>query len=235
MHGTPVNQMSYQSQFATLFMRHLRKGHLRSAGIQILAVAIVMLLCGMVLLGANVKEMRRGDERVQQSNAMLVHIAEMGTEVLDVEMSVRGYALTGYPEFRVYNAREQQTSRQLMQQLSLATAGDAEQARRYATLKTVMTRRMTMMNKLLALDAGHAGEISGAIVNPQVRGDRFTAVQMLSEMREHELTRLKQRQETARRQAEQSYDLAIGIVVTAFLLSAAGLLLAQGGLQQRES
>jgi CHASE3 domain sensor protein len=221
--------MMFETKFAEVVQRHLRKGHLRSAGIQILIVAIVMLLSGMVLLGANLKEMRRSDAWVQRSNAVLLRLAEVNAQLIDIEMSVRGLALTKDPAFQRYQARAQADTRTVMHNLLRAVGNEPEQLARYDRLKALMLKRMALFLRLSRLGPNCAADVARAIVDPEVRADRFTAADILTAMRSYELRQLAARQKAAQIDAEQSYGLAIGIVATAFLLSALGLILTQGG------
>ncbi len=86
----------------------LRRGQLRHAGSQMLAVAGALLAAGMLLLGVNVSTMRHNFAWVQQADDVLLQISDLQTGIYGVELSVRGYALTDDPRFLVYvqnNAR----------------------------------------------------------------------------------------------------------------------------------
>ena len=68
-----------------------QRGHMRQTGTSCLFGAVVLLLSGMMLLGANVSKLRDSYTRIQRSNAVLLQLDEVDAKLVGVEMTVRGY------------------------------------------------------------------------------------------------------------------------------------------------
>ena len=209
----------------TLFQR----GYLRQTGTPMLFAAIVLLLSGIVMLGANVSVLRANSAMVQRTDDALIQISEVDAKLVGVEMTVRGYALTDDPSFLRYQQYERSHIAAAMDRLAALIANEMSQASRFAELRDVVAKRLALYAYLSGLGPGHAKEVAAAITDPAKRHDMLSARSHLTDMRNQELKLLTERQGASARQASRTYALAIGIVVLAFGFGALGFVFALAG------
>ena len=217
--GAPVQaKMPTTEGLKTLFQR----GHLRQTGSSCLFGAVVLLLSGMTLLGANVSKLRDSYTRVQHSNAVLLQLGEVDAKLVGVEMTVRGYALTDDPAFLKYQKSEREHTTAAMDKLATLIGTDAARASSYRLLKSLVAKRLALYAYLSGLGPGHAHDVAVAISDPAKRNDMYNARILMARLRDDEMKLLAERQDAATQQAAYSYKLALMIVVLAFVLSAVG-------------
>jgi len=199
-----------------------RRGHLRQTGVSCLFGAVVLLLSGMMLLGANVSKLRDSYTRVQRSNAVLLQLAEVDAKLVGVEMTVRGFALTDDPAFLKYQKYEREHTTAAMDKLATLIGTDASRASSFRLLKSLVAKRLALYAYLSRLGPGHAHDVAIAIRDPAKRNNMLNARTLMAHLRDDEMKLLAERQDAAAGQAAYSYKLAFGIVVLAFILSALG-------------
>jgi CHASE3 domain sensor protein len=202
-----------------------RRGHLRQTGTSCLFCAVVLLLSGMMLLGANVSKLRDSYAWVQRSDTVLLQLAEVESRLVGVEMTVRGYALTDDPAFLGYQKPERERLLIAMDKLAALLGGDASRAALFMQLQDKTEKRLVLYAYLSALGPGHAQDVAAAIRDPAKRNDMNMAHDLIRLLRVKELKLLAARQDATAQQAAHSYNLAFGIVVLAFALSALGFAL----------
>ena len=207
----------------------LRRGHLRQAGSSALFAAVVLLLSGMILLGINVSTMRKNFEWVQQTDDVLQQISTLESGVTGVELTVRGYALTDDTRFLVFQRNNLHIIELAADKLAGLIAHSPSQLSQFAALRQTVDVHCQLFTALTGLGPGHAREVAAAIVNRKYRDVMDKLRGQLSAFRQEERQLLVQRQETATAQASRTYDIAIGIVLTAFVLGVLGIVLAQSG------
>lgn len=222
--------MSQEFPLVHLFVRRLRHGHFRHAGTQVLVFAVVLLLSGMVLLGANVSSLENDFERVRHSNQTLLTLAEIDKEAIGVEFSVRGLALTAHSEYREFFANRRAHLRRAMAQLSQLLAGDAGRMRDAAKMRGLLEKRIARLEGLIS--DGSPSEVARAIVQAQVRQDRYDALAIVKSLRERTLSTLEAEYRVSHDKSVATYHQAMVIVASAFLLIALGLFLVYGGGRQ---
>jgi CHASE3 domain sensor protein len=212
----------------------LQRGYLRQTGTPMLFAAIVLLLSGIVLLGANVSVLGANSTLVQRTDDALIQISEVDAKLVGVEMAVRGYALTDDPSFLNYQQYERNHVTAAMDRLATLIAGEASQTSRFALLRVLVAKRLTLYTYLTDLGSGHAKEVADAITDPLKRHDMLSARLTLNALRDRELKLLAERQAVSAHQATRTYTLAIGIVVLAFVFAVLGLAFAQIGRGRAE-
>lgn len=221
--------MPPEAGFWQILNHHVRRGHLRAAGTEILVAAIMLLIAGMMLLGVNISELHNIGVSVQQSDAALLQIAEVDNNILGLELSMRGYALSQRPDY-VQSYRQRSTRlRTSLRDLSVRLADQPEQAARLADLNRFAAERFATFDALLALGPQGRDTVIRTIVDPQLRTTRIAAQDVLYAVRTDELARTSARQGLGERKVEQTFLLAAVIVVVAFALAICGLVLAGGG------
>ena len=209
----------------TLFQR----GYLRQIGTPVLFAAVVLLLSGVLLLSANVAALRKSSAFVDRTNRTLLQIAEVDALLVGVEMTVRGYALTDDPAFLEYQNDERARLKIAMDKLAPLIAGEASQTSGFSRLQVVVAKRLALYTYLSGLGPGHAKDVAAAITDKAKRRGMIEARATLNAMRDRQLQFLAERQATASLQAARTYELAIGIVVLAFVFSALGFAFALYG------
>ena len=200
-------------------------GYLRQIGTPMLLCAVVLFVSAMAMLGDNVSQVRTGYASVQRSNAALLDIAEINTQVMGIDMTVRGYALTGNPVFLHYEADNRELLRRAMDDLASLIAGEAGHSVSMATLRQLVARHEAVFAKLSDLGPGHGADVAAAITDPAKREARYAVQRALTALHADELKLLDARRNAAERQASRTFEIAFGIVFLAFVASALGFAL----------
>jgi CHASE3 domain sensor protein len=205
------------------------RGHLRETGTSALVVAAALLLSAVLLLGVNVSSMRRNFDWVQQVDNELLQLSAVESGVIGDELSVRGYALTNDPMFLTYQKSNRRDAAVSMAKLAALVAGDAEQTARFVKLQRVIAKHSDVFGALTRLGPGQAPAVAAAIVDQKNRVVTDDVRTQLTSFRDDELTLLAKRQTMAAAQASRTYNIAVAIVVAAFLLGGLGVLVSQYG------
>lgn len=207
---------------------HIRHGHLRAAGTEILVAAIMMLLAGMMLLGVNISELHSIGQAVARSNAALLQIADTDHNILGIELSLRGYALSLRPDYvGTYRTRAANLKKAL-DQLALCLEDQPKQAARLRNIRDFSYRQMATFDALLQLDYTDQATVVRVVTNPQMRDERHAAQDVLYAIRNDEMQRVLDRQSAAESKVRETFFMAGTIVAVAFLLAIVGLILAVG-------
>ena len=210
------------------------RGYLRQIGTPTLIGSIVLLISALLLLGANVSALRNSFAWVQRTDDVLVQLAAVETRLVANELTVRGYALTDDPIFLTYQKNEQGQMAMAIRKLAVLIADEPSQKNRFAALRSLVDKRMAHFARLTSLGPGHAQEVAVAIRDPQKRTVMRAARGQAITMRNEELKLLANRQAAVAEQSTRAYELAIGIVLLAFVFGGLGLAFAQIGRDRAE-
>ena len=205
------------------------RGYLRQIGTPTLIGSVVLLICALLLLGANVSALRDSFVWVQRTDDVLVQLSEVETRLVGNELTVRGFALTDDPVFLTYQKSEQDQMAAAMGKLTTLIAEEPSQASRFTVLRGLVDKRLTHFTYLTSLGPGHAQEVAVAIRDPDKRAVMRAARAQVITMRAEELKLLANRQAAVAEQSTRAYELAIGIVILAFVFGALGFAFAQIG------
>jgi CHASE3 domain sensor protein len=212
----------------------VRQGYLRQIGTPTLIGSVVLLICALLLLGANVSALRNSFTWVQRTDDVLVQLSEVETRLVANELTVRGFALTDDPVFLTYQKSEQDQMAAAMVKLTTLIAEEPSQASRFAVLRGLVDKRLTHFAYLTSLGPSHAQDVAVAIRDPQKRAVMRAARAHVITMRNEELKLLANRQAAVAQQSTRAYQLAIGIVLLAFVFGGLGLAFAQIGRGRAE-
>lgn len=212
----------------------VRQGYLRQIGTPTLIGSVVLLICALLLLGANVSALRNSFTWVQRTDDVLVQLSEVETRLVANELTVRGFALTDDPVFLTYQKSEQDQMAAAMVKLTTLIAEEPSQASRFAVLRGLVDKRLTHFAYLTSLGPSHAQDVAVAIRDPQKRAVMRAARAQVITMRNEELKLLANRQAAVAQQSTRAYQLAIGIVLLAFVFGGLGLAFAQIGRGRAE-
>ena len=197
-------------------------GYLRQIGTPMLLGAVVLLVSAMSMLGDNVSQVRTGYASVQRSNAALLDLAEINTQVMGIDMTVRGYALTGNPVFLRYEADNRKLLGSAIDDLGSLIADEPGHSVSMTTLRTLVARHEAVFSQLSDLGPGHANDVAAAITDPAKREARYAVQRALTALHTDELKLLDARRNATERQASRTFEIAFGIVFFAFVTSALG-------------
>ena len=202
---------------------------MRQIGTPTLIGSVVLLISALLLLGANVSALRNSFAWVQRTDDVLVQLAAVETRLVGNELTVRGYALTDDPVFLTYQKNEQEQMATAMGKLSTLIAEEPSQKNRFTALRALVGKRMAHFADLTRLGPGHAQDVAVAIRDPNKRAVMRAARTQVIAMRNEELKLLANRQAAVAEQSTRAYELAIGIVVLAFVFAVLGFAFAQIG------
>jgi CHASE3 domain sensor protein len=212
----------------------VRQGYLRQIGTPTLIGSVVLLISALLLLGANVSALRNSFAWVQRTDDVLVQLSEVELRLVGNELTVRGFALTDDPVFLTYQKSEQDQMAAAMGKLTALIAEEPSQSNRFAVLRGLVDKRMAHFAYLTSLGPGHAQEVAMAIRDPGKRAVMRAARAQVIAMRNEELKLLANRQAAVAQQSTRAYQLAIGIVILAFVFGGLGLAFAQIGQSRAE-
>jgi CHASE3 domain sensor protein len=202
---------------------------LRQIGTPTLIGSVVLLICALLLLGANVSALRDSFVWVQRTDDTLLRISDVELHMSNAELAVRGYALTSDPSFMTYHKMERQKVEDAMKRLATLLSGEASQTRRFVELRRLTEQRLELFDHLVDLGPGHQQEVGAAVLNPGNRTVMRAARTEMATLRAEELKLLANRQATVTEQSMRAYQLAIGIVVLAFVFAVLGFAFVQTG------
>lgn len=208
------------------------RARLRRLGLPLVLAAVGLLVAAMAMLGANVSALRASYSRVQQSNSVLLELAEINTLVMGIDMTVRGYALTDNPDFLTYQADNRRRLDYAIENLAALTSGDRAQAARVSSLRPLIAEHEELFLQLSSHGPGHAKEVAAAISDPAKRKIRYAVQNTLTVIHNEEVELLSASQKMAEQQVARTIYLALGIIVFAFLAGIVGVALT---LNQRRS
>jgi CHASE3 domain sensor protein len=189
--------------------------------------AIVLLVSATLLLSANISALRGSLARMDHSQKVLNTISELETGLLGEEMIVRGYALTGDASFlrmQAAGARNRDAARIELTRLMTAEPERAAQARR---VMDDIARHVEIFGNLSGNGPDKAIVVARAIVDPGVRDNMRRVRTGLRQLRAAELNDLSAHQRDITGQLGRAFFLAIGIIITAFVLGGIGMWAAQ--------
>ncbi|MDR3528090.1 MAG: CHASE3 domain-containing protein [Rhizomicrobium sp.] len=203
----------------------LDAGTLREMGLTLLIVSLVLFVSAMLLLGANVSELRQGYARVQQSNGALLELASVDTEILRVEMTVRGYVLSGDPMYLTWKQMETSALQDRVASFDSVFRDDPAQMANVKTLKRLLNEHRVFFDDLSRRAPSDRAAVIADIIAYSKRVGRRSIEDHLLTMRANEMKSLAQQQLLAETRVVNAYRNAIGISAAALLFASLGFTL----------
>lgn len=204
-----------------------RRGHLRDLGLPTMFGAIVLLVSATLLLGANISALRGSLARMDHSQKVLNTISELETGLLGEEMVVRGYALTGDASFLRMQALGARNREAACNKLTGLMAAEPQRAAEVNRVMQDIARHVEIFGNLSGYGPDKAAVVAHAIVDPGVRDNMRKVRSGLKQLRAAELDDLSAHQRAITGQLGRAFVLAIGIIITAFILGGIGMWAAQ--------
>lgn len=203
----------------------LDQGLFRELGVPALAVSLVLFVSAMTLLGANLSELRASNGRVQQTNEVILQLAMVNTDILRIEMTVRGYALSGDPDYFTWLKMAEEADRARLDALEKEASGDADERSDVTTLKRLLAAQSAYFNQLIQRLATDRAGVIAEIVDYSKKVKRRPIENLLANMRDDQMRRLREQQQVAEDRVVDAYRYAIAISSLALVFGAAGFAL----------
>lgn len=208
---------------------------LREFGVSALAAAMVLFGAAMVMLNENVTQLRRSFAWVEQVHAVQKQIDAVNNRLAGVEMTVRGYTLTGDPAFL---RRHRNTHGRLVVAMrdlrDLAASEPALQAD-FAELRTAVALHEALYDTMIGLGPRQQAVVAEAITNPAKRRFNGRAIDALNRMEATEQRLWAKRHTDAEREARATYAIAIGVAGLALVVGSMGFALTLFGRRRTPS
>jgi len=203
----------------------LDAGILREMGLPMLVVSLVLFVSAMTLLGANVSELRQSYARVQQSNEALLELESINNDILRVEMTVRGYILSGDPIFLTWKQYGTSAMLDRLATFDSVFNRDSDQAANVKKLRALLIEHSAFFDSLAKRVSSDRDRVVSEIVAYGKRVGRRNIENLLMDMRAREMKELAEQQVRAETRVVSAYRYAIGMSAAALLLAGLGFAL----------
>lgn len=202
---------------------------LREFGVSALFAAVVLFVAAMVMLNQNVVQLRRSFDWVERAHVIQKRIDDVNNSMNSVEMTVRGFALTG--DLRFLERYKKMHAVLMGAVKDLDDLAMVETALRPAikALQTAVDGHEALYGTLIGHGPAEQAIVAEAITNPSKRLFSAKANNVLSRMEHMERRLFEARYAEAEREAAVTYRVAIGIAGLAFLTGTLGFALALFG------
>lgn len=207
------------------FWDFLERGLLRELGVPALAASLVLFVSAMTLLGANVSALRSAYAQVQTTNQALLEMAMMNSDILRIEMTVRGYALSGDPDYLVWQKMSEDTIDTRIATFDKLVRDDPDELRDVTKLKTLLASHRAYFRAMAQMVPTNRDRVVAEMVDYSKKVKRRPIEALLSDMRDDETRRLATQQHEAETRVVAAYRYAIGLSSIALLLGAIGFAL----------
>jgi CHASE3 domain sensor protein len=203
----------------------LDQGLFRDLGLPALVASLVLFVSAMGLLSTNISEMRTGYARVRETNEALLQIAMVNADILRIEMSVRGYALSGDASYLAWQGMAEQALQNRLATLEKTVADDPGQRREIETLKSLVAAHWAHFNAMAKLVPVDRNRMVAQMVDYSKKVKRRPIEDLLVTIRTTEARRLAEEENDAERRVVVGYRYAAGIAMIALLLGGLGFAL----------
>ena len=203
----------------------LHRMELREFGVSALVAAVVLFVAAMAMLNQNVAQLRRSFTWVEQVYAVQKRFDAVNSRIVGVEMTVRGYALTGDPAFLLRHRKAHSNLVVLMRNLRDLAATETALQADFAELEKAVALHEALYDSLIGQGPQHQAVVAEAIANPAKRRFNERVVQALVRMEATEQRLWAERHAAAERDAQWTYAIALGIAGLAFLAGSLGFAL----------
>ena len=214
--------MSLLAQPRSRFWDILDAGMLREMGLPLVVVSLVLFVSAMTLLSANISELREGYARVQQSNQALLELEAVNSDILRVEMTVRGYVLSGDPAYLTWKQMGLSALHDRVGAFDSVFRDDAVQMANVKTLKGLLAEHGAFFDDLVRRASSDHDRVVADIVGYSRKVGRRPIEDHLLAMRATEMRNLAQHQIQAETRVVSAYRYAIGMSAAALLFASLG-------------
>jgi CHASE3 domain sensor protein len=206
-----------------------KHGHLRELGMPILFGAVVLLVSATLMLGANISALRGNLASMDHSQQMLAQISQLELERLGLELTVRGYALTGDKLFQKIQSEVDGRRETALARMDRLVRENPAHAPQYNKLMADLRTHAATFDGMMQLGPDRAALVAKVIVDPEMRVWKYRIRDDLAHLRALELGDIADHQRDITSQLFRAFFLAVAIIVAAFLLGGFGVWAAQIG------
>ena len=217
--------MVYAGHERSRFWEFLDRGLFHDLGVPALVASLVLFVSALTLLGANVSELRASYARVHQANEALLQMATINADILRIEMTVRGYALSGDPQYIVWQKMAADALDGRLAKLEVLVADDNDERTDIAALKKLLQSHRAYFESMARLVPTDRSRVVVEMVDYSKKVKRRPIENLLSDMRVDEARVLAREEQEAEVRVVNAYRYAIGISTVALLLGAIGFAL----------
>lgn len=203
----------------------LDAGILREMGLPMLVVSFVLFVSAMTLLSANVSELRQGYVRVQQSNEALLELESVNNDILRIEMTVRGYILSGDPIYLTWKQLGTSAMHDRVATFDSVFGRDPDQMANVKKLRALLIEHGAFFDSLAKRVPTDRERVIAEIVAYGRRIGRRNIENQLLMMRAREMKELGQQEVLSETRVVNAYRYAIGMSAAALLLAGLGFAL----------
>jgi CHASE3 domain sensor protein len=203
-----------------------QRGTMRLLATQLLSAAVVLLFSAVLLFGLNIVALRHQIVNDRTADLTVEQLYETENHLLNIELAVRGYALTGDTVFPKYFQSEQKKLAAAFKPLPSLTAGMPDHERRLKRVVEAVQARTAVLANMMRMALGNPARVGIAILDPRVRNTMRAARSEIGSMRSMELTHREDLASASEQKAARNNILAGGILIVSVLLGAAGLFFA---------
>ena len=209
----------FRQALATLAHR----GAIQGLAGQFLSVAAVLLLSAGLLFGLNFLNLRHQLEAEHAADRTIDQLYQVENHLLNMELAVRGYALSADGMFLIYHRLERDKLAAAMKPLPVFVAEVPAHREGLKRLVNSVRVRVDTLTRLMNTAQANSVGVGRAIVDPSVRNTMRDARGAITSMREMEWARRNRLTVEAERTARRNNLMAGGILVLSFLFGVAGL------------
>lgn len=210
----------------------LQRIDLREFGISALFAAMVLFITAMVMLDQNVSQVRTSFSWVERAYQVQKQIDAVNNRMAGVEMTVRGYALTGDPAFIQRHQRSHAYVVKGLVELGRLIGNEPALKADYAALKLAVGKHETLYGALIGLGPDRQALVAQAITDPEKRAIQKAAIDALNRIEATELRLMAERRAKIEEGARLTYGIALSVASLAFLTGTLGFALVLFGKRQ---
>lgn len=211
---------------------YLQRIDLREFGISALFAAMVLFITAMVMLDQNVSQVRTSFSSVERAYQVQKQIDAVNNRMAGVEMTVRGYALTGDPAFIERHQRSHAYVDAAIADLGRLIGSDTALEADYAALKLAVGRHEDLYGSLIGIGPDRQALVAQAITDPNKRAIQKAAIDALNRIEATELRLMAERRAKVEDGARMTYGIALAVAALAFLTGTLGFALVLFGKRQ---
>ena len=198
------------------------RGAIKGLAGQFLSVAAVLLFSSGLLFGLSFFNLRHQFEAEHAADRTIEQLYEVENHLINMELAVRGYALSGDRIFLTYYPMEHGKLTTAMKPMSALVAALPAHRDGLKRLVTAVRVRVDTLTRLMNTAQGTPVEVGRAILDPAVRNTMREARAAITAMREMEWARRDRLTTEAERSARRDNLIAAGILVLSFIFGVVG-------------
>jgi len=214
---TPMKK-PFREVLATL----ARHGAMGALATQLLSVAAALLVASVLMFGFNLLSVYRQFDADRAADVTIEHLDKVENHLLAVELTVRGYALSGDRSFVSYYALEREKLDKAIAPLPAAIMDVTKHKHSLGPLRTAVHVRMAALEKLMVMARTGPADVGRAIVDPGVRGTMRDARGVIGSMRQMEVSRREQMAADAVAAARWNLIASGSVLALAFVFGVMG-------------